>query len=180
MANRYTLADIPTLAGRKVFLDTNILVYLFWPTGNNWATNNYPKYFYRLLKQGIPLFVAFIVISEFINRAIRLEYDKYVTVYGLNKRTFTYKQYRDTDDVREAMYDIDTVVTDEVLTKVAVCGKEFLIQDIHDLLVVDSMDFTDRAIQKICQENNFVILTNDSDYAGCDFDVLTANRKILN
>lgn len=179
MANRYTLTDISHLTDRDVFLDTNILIYLFWPTGNNWATNNYPKYFYRLLKQKIPLFVDFNVISEFINRAIRLEYDKYVTAHGLNKRAFSYKQYRDTGDGRDAMQDIYTVIADEVLSKATVCGKAFLIQDLNDLLVVDNMDFTDKAILKICQEHNFIILTNDADYADCDLDILTANNKIL-
>ena len=180
MANRYTLTDISRLSDRNVFLDTNILIYLFWPTGSNWATNNYPKYFNRLLKNEIPLFVDFNVISEFINRAIRLEYDKYVTARGLNKRDFNYKQYRNTGEGKSAMQDIYTVISDDVLPKVTVCGKAFFIEDLQDMFVVDNMDFMDKAILKICLENNFIILTNDADYADCDLDILTANGKMLN
>jgi len=179
MANRYTLKDIPNLKERDIFLDANILIYLFWPTGSSWAVDTYSKYFATLVRQKIKLHIDFNVISEFINRTVRLEYDKYVSINKLDKRSFSFKSYRDSPEGIESMEDIYTTVESNILSKAQVCGKVLGQKEILDFLVIDSLDFVDKAILSVCQEREFVILTNDADYAKCDIDILTANSKIL-
>ena len=179
MVNRYTLKDIPTLKERDIFLDANILIYLFWPTGSSWAVSTYSKYFSNLIKQKTSLYVDFNVISEFINRAIRLEYDKYILTNKLDKRLFPYKHYRDTQEGLDAMTDIYTAVEASILSKTQVCGKVLGQDEILGLLTCDGLDFMDKAVLSICQERNFVILTNDADYTSCNIDILTANSKML-
>lgn len=51
--------------------------------------------------------------------------------------------------------------------------------DIYSMLCVDSLDFNDKAIELICRENNFVLMTNDADYMGTSLEILTANNKLV-
>jgi len=51
---------------------------------------------------------------------------------------------------------------------------------VKNFLNVDNLDFNDKGILKICQENKFVLLTDDGDYKNSDIDILTCNKQILN
>ena len=74
---KYSTHNISAVTDRKIFFDANVLLYIFWPSGSfNWE-NNYSTAYSILLRQGNELVVDFIVISEVINRAIRLEYEKH-------------------------------------------------------------------------------------------------------
>jgi predicted nucleic acid-binding protein len=60
-----------------------------------------------------------------------------------------------------------------------VIGKAFSKQDIENCLVVDELDFVDKATVTLCQENALILLTNDKDFRDVDLDILTGNPKIL-
>lgn len=95
MATRYSLNEITAIPDRKVFFDANVLIYLFWPSGYYRWEGYYSKAFALLLKQKNELCVDFLVISEIINRAHRIEYDKYLQTESLSKHNYSYKHYRD-------------------------------------------------------------------------------------
>ncbi|HLS31131.1 MAG TPA: hypothetical protein VK021_09765 [Flavobacteriaceae bacterium] len=40
MTQRFKLADVAALRERQVFFDANILIYLFWPTGQRFFEDN--------------------------------------------------------------------------------------------------------------------------------------------
>jgi len=75
MTKRYNLTEIYRLNKRRIFFDANILIYLFWPTNSYWE-RQYSTIYNRLLQQKNDMIADFIVISEVINRAIRIEYKK--------------------------------------------------------------------------------------------------------
>lgn len=91
MANCYTKSQIPQLKERTIFFDANILVYLFVPTGNRYCENGYSSVFSLLIKQKNKFVVDFIVLSEFINRAIRIDYDNYLQLNNLSKNSLSFK-----------------------------------------------------------------------------------------
>ena len=76
MATKYRLQDVAQLNGRDIFLDANVLIYLFWPTGQHSFEQNYARVFSNLLRQGNNLFIDFLMISEVINRILRIEHKK--------------------------------------------------------------------------------------------------------
>ena len=76
MATNYKLHDFAKLLGKDVFVDANVLIYLFWPTGQHQYESNYAKVINDLIKQKNCLFVDFLVISEVVNRVLRFEYQK--------------------------------------------------------------------------------------------------------
>jgi|SRR5690606_7317448 len=173
MAINYKLQDVADLKDRAVFLDANILIYLFWPTGQHHFEKNYARVFKSLLKQKNKMLVDFLIISEVINRVIRIEHQK----INPNQR---FKDFRNSQEGKEALNDIYLIIKYDVLNQFEVIGKAFDKQDIENKLIIDELDFVDKAIVELCQEHNLVLLTNDKDFKNADLDILTGNPKILN
>lgn len=173
MAINYKLQDVADLKDRAVFLDANILIYLFWPTGQHHFEKNYARVFRNLLRQKNKMFVDFLVISEVINRVIRIEHQK----INPNQK---FKDFRNSKEGKEALNDIYLIIKYDVLNQFEVIGKAFDKQDIENKLIIDELDFVDKAIVELCQEHNLVLLTNDKDFKNADLDILTGNPKILN
>lgn len=179
MATKFTTQTIPSIVDRKVFIDANVLIYIFWPSGSQYWENLYATLFARLVRQGNELIVDFIVISEIVNRAIRLEYDKYLIAHTLSRSTFKFKDYRNSTDGQTALLDIYLMVETDILSKFTIVGKSFSKNEISSFLSVDALDFGDKGILLTCQENAFLLLTNDVDYKTCEIDILTSNPAIL-
>lgn len=173
MATKYKLQDVSHLNGRDIFFDANVLIYLFWPTGQHFFEKNYARVFRNLLRQGNNLFVDFLVISEIINRIERIEHKK-------SNPTIEFKTFRDSQDGKDVVNDIYIIVENEILKRFNIIGRTFDKQDIQNYLVVDELDFVDKAIVSLCKENMLVLLTNDKDFRNTDIDVLSGNPKLLN
>lgn len=173
MANRYKLQDVAQLQGRKVFIDANVLIYLFWPTGSYDCEQKYARVFSYLLKQSYELYVDFLVISETINRVLRNEYKR------LNPSD-SFKNFRNSPIGNQALNDIHIILKNQVLPYIGVIGKNFTKSEIESLLVVNELDFVDKSIVVICKENSLVLLTNDRDFKNADLEILTGNSNILN
>ena len=173
MATKYRLQDVAQLNGRDVFLDANVLIYLFWPTGQHSFEQNYARVFSNLLRQGNNLFIDFLMISEVINRILRIEHKKINPAQN-------FKDFRNSQDGKNALNDIYITVKNDILKRFNVVGKVFDSQDIENFLIVDELDFVDKATVVLCKENALVLLTNDKDFKNVDLDILTGNPHILN
>lgn len=173
MATKYKLQEVSLLSGKDIFFDANVLIYLFWPTGSYYYEQNYARVFKALLKQGNNLYVDFSIISEIVNRVLREEHKKLQPGMKL-------KEFRDSPEGQQVLSDIYLIIKSNILSKFCVIGKAFDKKDIEKFLVVDELDFVDKATQYICKVNSFVLLTNDKDFRNCDFDILTGNPNILN
>ncbi len=171
MARKYRLNQINQLTNNDVFVDANVLIYIFWPTGSYYE-NEYSKALKELRNQGNNLYINFLVISEAINRMLRIEYSK---SSAFNK----FKDYRNSTDAKQALADIYTIVKDDILTRFEVVDKEFNKEEIERFLVVEDIDINDKAILEVCKENNMILLTNDSDFKNSNIDLLTCNNKLL-
>jgi predicted nucleic acid-binding protein len=179
MKKRYKLTDIPTLTGKGMFFDANVLLYIFWPTGKDKFEQEYSKIFGILVREKIQLFIDFLVISEVINSAIRIEYYKFLALSGLDKSQYNFKRYRDSNDGQTTLNEIYQVISKKVTVMFKVIGKEYTIDDIKKFLVLDKIDFNDKAIESLCNEFNLVFVTNDSDFKGSDLDILSSNYNII-
>lgn len=172
MGAKYRLQDVSQLNGRNIFFDANVLIYLFWPTGQHSFEQNYARVFRNLLRQGNNLFVDFLVTSEVINRILRNEHQRINPSQKL-------KDFRNSEDGKDALDDIYIIVKNDILARFNVVGKAFNSQEIESLLSVDELDFVDKATVTLCEENNFVLLTNDKDFRDSGLDMLTGNPHIL-
>ncbi len=170
MATIYNINDLPKLAGRGLFVDANVLIYLNWSTGSmqsmKWEVE-YANLFLQLKHQANQLYVDFLVISEVINRMFRTEWKKKFS------HITNYKQFRDSNEGRQVLADIYLVVGEQILSQFDVVGKAFSKIDIVNFLRTEPLDFMDKGIVEICKNNNFVLLTNDKDYRCTEVEILT-------
>ena len=167
VAIRYNLTNIELLKGRKIFVDANVLIYLFWSTGRHDHEKNYAKAFKKLRDQKNKMYVDFNVISEVVNRVARLEYNKLVQ----DKRRF--KKFRDSKVGKAVFADIYLIVKERILKNFQITGKIFSKKDIESFLIVDRLDFLDKAIVSVCEENSYVLLTNDKDFQKTNIELFT-------
>ena len=173
MSKKYRLQDFSEISDRGVFVDANVIIYLFWPTGQHNFENNYARVFRSLLRQGNTLFTNFLVISEVINRVVRIEHKK------LNPNS-NFKNFRNSEEGKDVLEDIFIIVKNDILSRFKVAEKSFNVDEIENFLKVDQLDFVDKGLASICKENNLVILTNDRDFKNSGLDILTGNTRILN
>lgn len=173
MKKTFKLQDYNQLSNRIIFFDANVLIYLFWPTGEHYYEQNYARVFNNLLKQKNELYIDFLIISEIINRVLRIEHKKY-------NHTQNFKEFRNSEDGKETLNDIFLIVKNNILNCFKVIGKSFDKKDIDNFLILNELDFIDKATVTLCKENNMVLLTNDRDFKNSGIDILTGNPYILN
>jgi len=172
MPTIYKLHETSKIKNKKIFVDANVLIYLFWSVGKYKHEQKYASAFKVLLKQRTQLFIDFLVVSEIINRIIKFEHQK------INP-TQSFKAFRNSQKGRQITADIYLTIRDVIFSKFNIIGKSFSKQDIESNLVLNNLDFVDKAIVQICRENDFVLLTNDSDFRNTNLDILTYNYKLL-
>ncbi len=182
MARRYGLDNIKLIENQAIFFDANILIYLFWPSGQYNQEKKYSKAFEILLRQKNKLYAHFLIISEIVNRTHRIEYEKYLqnNTKNLNRENFKYKDFRNSNVGEQALADIYLIIQDVILANFHVVEKSFSKKSIQSFLNIDKLDFVDKAIFKICKDNNYVLFTNDGDFKNSDIDILTSNKNIIN
>lgn len=178
MANRYSPSDIHNIKDRKIFFDANVLIYLFWASSSSSWENKYASLYTRLNAQKNKFVLDYIVLSEFVNRAIRIEYDNYLEANNLTKRDLKYKEYRSSQDGQDTLSDIYLTVIDDILEEFEVAEKGYSQNDLTMMCVVDNLDFSDKAIEQICNENQFVLLTNDTDFSNSRIEILSCHRRL--
>jgi predicted nucleic acid-binding protein len=177
MPERLKIHEINKLAGRTVFFDANVYLDIFWPTIRNQNAVLYSRLYKNCIQQKIPIAVDFIVLSEVINRAFRIEYAKYLKGQGVSADAYPFKEYRDSSDGLQTQNDIYEVVK-KSLNLFSVYGKEYSKNDALSFMTVDSLDFNDKGIVSLCSVNGFVLATNDHDFSGQDIAIISANQKI--
>lgn len=172
MAQRFALHDCALVQNKSLFVDANILIYWFWPTGAAYWEEKYATVFRQLLRQKNQLCVDFLVISEVINRVLRIEHANLA-------KNIAFKKFRDSDEGQKALNDIHIILKSNVLNRFKVIGKSYSLGDITHFLTVDNLDLVDKATLSLCQENGLVLLTNDIDFENADIDILSGNPKFL-
>lgn len=176
MSLRIRPANIATVHGRRLFFDANVLLYLFGSTSSTWA-NTYSSVFSQCLKMGNILCVDVFVLSEFINRFLRIEYENYLKTKGLNNQQVKFKNFRSQPEGAQASKDVETIVKGRILNKFALVGKLFDVEDVNAISLV-YCDFNDELIVQTCRQHQCVLVTNDADFSGANIDILTANNKL--
>jgi len=75
--------------------------------------------------------------------------------------------------------DIYRIVKRKIVDNFSISGKSFTKTDIEGFLQNNGLDFSDKGIVALCKDNNFVLLTNDKDFATADVEILTSNSELL-
>lgn len=175
MCKRFTQNDIDALSSRTIFFDANVIIDLFWSmTPNNRFSDTDSLIFDKIITNKIITATNSIVVSEIINRMIRLEMSK-----EPNYDNKQYKTFRKTEKGKEIVDNIHHYVKENILPHFDILDKAFSNTQIQDLLQDKTLDdFNDKLIYSCCKDKNMVLFTNDADFAAANIDILSANNKI--
>ena len=180
MSEHIKTSELARVKDKKVFFDANIWMYLFCEIGN-YNDNLMKKYsstLHYFLKNKISIYIDLAVISEFVNRYLRIAYSNYVKSNEFDN-SFKYKKdYRKTDDFKEAWKNVCNIVNNRILSMAVAVNFEYDKNTLAGLLNSDKSDtdFNDNHIVNLCRTNDMWLLTNDGDFKYSDINVITDNR----
>lgn len=182
MCTLYSLKkdNIDLLKDRNIFCDANVLIDVFSKVNpESSSLQRDTSKIYSIIVKQKNLFVDFNVVSEFINKTHRLQFGEWKQFEECKQgKGLEYKKdFRNSLQGKNTLNDIYTIVKNNIFNHCQVVGKAFQKDDLEDFLQLDELDFVDKAIKSICQENNMVLFTNDIDFKNSGIDVLTANLK---
>jgi len=154
----------------KVFIDTNILIYLFSPnfvSSNENDIEKYSKILDILLQSNAQLYISSVVVSEFINRVLRIDYEKNKETYPDFKR-----DYRSSDAYKETLKlilkELKKIL--QISSKINDDFNEFDVLSWYAKDTNQNLDFNDLHIAFVVEKNNLKLLSNDSDFENFGID----------
>ena len=152
----------------KILIDANILLFLFYPISTySSKIDTYTDIFEALKANDSKLYICSSVISEFINRWLRMDFDK--NIQDTQKTKNFKKDYRGTPRYK--------TVLNQILKQIEKLYKNYNITQINDSFenfdiqtsyLDKENDFNDLLICHISNKYNLQILTDDKDFQKLD------------
>lgn len=172
-ASSYTFS-----AGEKIFLDTNIWLYLFPAPADtsNKFSSQYSAVFSKLISANAQPILSPMVLSEYLNRYIRIEWQGgYINQYP------KFKDFRKSPDFTQVAASVN-VFAQKILQHYQVhelAANALNLQQALNELATGKVDFNDAVFVDICKQSNFKLMTNDSDFQNGGIEILTTNPTLL-
>jgi len=184
MSNIIDISSYVPREGDKFFFDANIWIYLYCPIGNHKRNviKKYDSFLKKALRAKSSIFISSLVLSEFFNSWIRLEFnilkesdsDKYVDFK---------KDFRGTTPYKQSVFTIKTTVTKQIMKIAKRTDDEFEHISLDELFKgIEGSDFNDNYYLTMADSKSFKIVTNDYDFATSrktSVAILTANYRLL-
>ncbi|EAI7262556.1 PIN domain-containing protein [Campylobacter lari] len=162
----YHLKDIATLDNKKIFFDTNILIYLFYASDSK-LQEECASLYNELLKSKALCYTSFLNISEFYSRCMKIEFEK---AKELDEQ-LKYKNFRNSEEGSEIEKDITNIVK-LLLAKFSLVMVDFDKNFVAKILDNETIDLCDKALVEICKQENMILFTNDKDFKNKDLNIL--------
>lgn len=165
--------------GEALLFDANIWLYISAPPSSapvaHW-TKRYSQALKEMLNAGATLVISSTVLSEYLNRYCRIEWD------ALYKASYpTFKKFRLSTDFKS----VGAQATAEANQILALCGTRndrFETCNVKSALTEfgsGTLDFNDGMITHFCAEHGCKLVTNDADFTEGGIEILTANGSLL-
>ncbi len=151
----------------KVFIDTNILIFLFSPdfvSSKEYQVDKYSKIYELLLHNNCKLYINSHVISEFINKCLRIDFDRHIQD---EHKTKTFKDdYRGTQRYKDTLKTLLKELKKFLALNVTQLDDKFSDFDILEEYKKNSTsDFNDLIIAKNVIDNDLHLLSDDGDFS---------------
>ena len=183
MSSIYDISTYVPSPGEDFFFDNNVWMYLYCPIGNykQHVVSHYSGFLKKIIMARSNIYISSLILSEFFNSYIRLEYNVLQDGDPSKYRNFK-KDFRGSKEYEKAMSFIKTTVNSQILKLSRRINDSFDGIDMTDLMNrIETYDYNDKYIMKLSGMNGFKVVTNDIDYASCMHGVaiITANRKLI-
>lgn len=174
----YDLKSYSFSQGEEVLVDTNIWLYLFPAPGNPLEkfASQYSSAFLGLVNAQAQPVLDPVVLSEYLNRYCRIEYD------GRYKKQYsTFKQFRQAAEFLSVASSAKAFAS-KILNFCRVHSLPANELDLNRALndfAAGEADFNDVLLIDICKKRNLKLMTNDADFQRGGIEVLTTNPRLL-
>lgn len=174
----YNLSSYSFSQGEQILVDTNIWLYLFPAPGNpqRGFAHQYSSAFSRLVNAQAQPVLDPMVLSEYLNRYCRIEWEGHFKV-----QYSKFKQFRQSGDF-PAVASSAQIFATRILK---FCQIHPISPDELDLnqaladFALGQTDFNDALLVDICKKRNLKLMTNDADFQRGGIEVLTTNPRLL-
>lgn len=163
------------------FFDANVWLSIYGPIGyyDDWRVRNYSEFLRKLQMKNCNIYTNSIIVSEFVNRFSRLEFEQCRKQFDLEHDEF--KKFRELEDFKqiasEIAINIRKIVRD---SKICSCEMDDLtLFDLADNFENGNSDFNDLIFEEVCKANNLILVTHDGDFKDSKIEIVTANRYML-
>lgn len=148
--------------------DTNVWLYIYGPMAGSEKKkqSQYASLLRDIVDRKAGLFITSMVLSEYINRVLRIEFEQWKrrnNLYGAD-----YKQdYRPTEDFQEALDDVKAQVKEILHNVTQKRPDDFNNIDIDGIInsMSNSADFNDVYLVRCCECGNMCFVSDDKDIA---------------
>ena len=161
----------------KLFLDANIWLYLYGPKEHSsYWVEVYSEAFNRILKAESDVYIDVLIVSEFINRFARDEWE----LSKLYPESF--KIFRNSLEFEAIAQGIAAAVKRIMRYCIQIESgfRSLKIENLLDDFANGKYDFNDQVITEFCKNNGLTLVTHDGDFDPGKLHILTENNYILN
>lgn len=155
----------------RVFVDTNILIFLFSPSYVKTNTDQVERYsmvFSILIQKKCALYVNSHVISEFINRCLRIDFENN---FNINKDKHYKSDYRGSMEYEKTIK-IVLKQLKKILKSINHINDDFESFDISQAYEsTRENDFNDLIIADTVKRNNLKLLSDDKDFRNIGINI---------
>lgn len=160
----------------RLLIDTNVWLSVYGPIPyRRKRAVLYSNAIANIKRIRCMVFIDVIVVSEFINKYARLEFQQTGNEFN------DFKAFRDSAYFKPVARNIATSVMG-IMNNCTRCGTGFHEMNISSLLADfagGNKDFNDQVIVEICKTQGLQLLTDDGDFHIPDVHVITANNQLL-
>ena len=164
------------------FFDNNIWMYLFAPIANSKKSEqkDYSDFFNSVCTARATIWINSMVLSEFCNSWLRIEYNNWKKEIA-NVQRFDYKKdFIPSNIYQETIAEIKQTLPN-ILKKTERCTDNFNSINIDNVLKeLNNCDFNDSYYIELAKSNNWKIVTHDADFFknnSSNVEIITANIK---
>ncbi len=163
----------------EVLFDANVWFYLEGPPGQHEElVEIYSGLLDRLQARGAALVTAPLVLSEFVNRYARIEYNAWS-----QRSSKAFKEYRSSEAFAPVKQDIHQACRNIIGLSTRTVRRAISLEELEaDLatFAAGTHDFNDLMIARLCRQEQLMLVTHDADFADLDgLVIVTANRTML-
>lgn len=164
--------------------DTNIWLYLFCPLGGYNATiiKGYENFLVKIIKVNASIYLSSLILSEFINRYIRLDFNIKKSI-NPNKFVDFKKDYRPSPDYLNVVSTVQATLRQQIIRISKNINDSFSSYNLTEIINnIDKADFNDLCVEELSSIQDIKIVTHDKDFkiTTKSVEIITSNPKLLN
>jgi len=160
----------------RLLLDTNVWWFVYGPSKpSDKRAEVYSKALNDILKAKSRIYIDVLILSEFINRYARFQYNL------LPDRPAAFKHFRRSTHFGPVALGIADSVR-RILrncTRIEDGFETVPIEALIDEYANGNSDFNDQILAALCRKEALTLVTDDSDFGGQGIRIITANPRLL-